>query len=80
MGNADGLSCHSNHGDGSSDNKDVILLKPESFVVTALSVVYLEGEEAQILQDIHSAVCEKELEKLVAKAVKELQCLGVCEL
>ena len=46
MGNADGLSCRSNHGDGSSDNKDVILLKPESFVVTALSVVYLEGEEA----------------------------------
>ncbi|GLB45808.1 putative retrotransposable element tf2 155 kda protein type 1-like [Lyophyllum shimeji] len=52
MGKPDALSRRPDHGDGSSDNADIVLLKPKFFAVRALQGLSAAGEEDQILQDI----------------------------
>jgi hypothetical protein len=53
MGKPDALSRHADHGDGSGDNNDITLLRPELSVIRALKGLTVEGEERDILQDIH---------------------------
>ncbi|GLB43461.1 putative retrotransposable element tf2 155 kda protein type 1-like [Lyophyllum shimeji] len=52
MGKPDALSHRPDHGDGSPDNADIVLLKPEFFAVRALQGLIAAGEEDKILRDI----------------------------
>ncbi|GLB45128.1 putative retrotransposable element tf2 155 kda protein type 1-like [Lyophyllum shimeji] len=49
MGKPDALSRWPDHGDGSSDNADIMLLKPEFFAIRALQGLIAAGEEDKIL-------------------------------
>ena len=52
MGKPDALSRHPDHGMGTSNNADVVLLPLELFRVHTLDGLALEGEEKDILCDI----------------------------
>ncbi|GLB36639.1 putative retrotransposable element tf2 155 kda protein type 1-like [Lyophyllum shimeji] len=73
MGKPDALSRRLDHGDGSSDNADIVLLKPEFFAVRALQGLIAAGEEDQILRDIHRGNREGAQEDVVAKAAAALK-------
>jgi len=53
MGKPDVLSQRPDHGNGASDNEDVILLQPELLAIQALEGVQLEGPKKDILREIH---------------------------
>src|SRR5271168_2450472 len=72
MGKPDALSRRADHGSGSKDNEDILLLTPDLFVVRALEGVELVGEEQEILKDIRRETEDGEKEEAVAKAAKEL--------
>jgi len=67
------LSWRPDYGNGASDNKDVILLRPELFAIWALEGVQLKGPEQDILREIHQENQKGDQEEPVAKAVRELQ-------
>jgi hypothetical protein len=74
MGKSDTLSHRADHGTGAGDNSNVTLLRPEFFTahtVRALSGLSLEGEERNILWDIHKGNCEGKQEDTVAKSADE---------
>ena len=73
MGRPDALSRRADHDDGTSDNEGVVLLKPQSFVVAALSGLTVAGEEVGIVDDIKSAIRESELDEPASRVVKELK-------
>ncbi|GLB43872.1 putative retrotransposable element tf2 155 kda protein type 1-like [Lyophyllum shimeji] len=73
MGKPDALSRRADHGDGSADNADIVLLKPEFFAVRALQGLIAAGEEDKILQDIRQGNCEGAQEDVVAKAAAALK-------
>ena len=52
MGKPDALSRRANHGNGASDNKNIVLLRLEFLVVCALEGVELTGVEQKILFNI----------------------------
>jgi hypothetical protein len=52
MGKPDALSRRPDHGNGSGDNDDVVLLKPELFTIRVLEGLAVEGEEKEIVQEI----------------------------
>jgi len=52
IGKPDALSRRPDHGKGTSDNKDVVLLRPELIAVQALEGLYLEGPEQDMLREI----------------------------
>ncbi|GLB44060.1 putative reverse transcriptase-rnase h-integrase [Lyophyllum shimeji] len=72
-GQADALSRRPDHGDGSSDNADIVLLKPEFFAVRALQGLIAAGEENQILRDIRRGNHEGAQEDVVAEATAALK-------
>jgi len=72
MGKPDVLSWRPDHGNGASDNEDVILLQPELLTIRALEGVQLEGPEKDILREIHQGNQKGDQEESVAKAAKEL--------
>jgi len=49
MGKPDALSRRPDHGKGTSDNEDVILLRLELLAIQALKGIQLEGPEKDIL-------------------------------
>jgi len=53
MGKLDALSRRADHGNGASDNENVVLLQPEFLAVRVLEGVELTGMEQKILSDIH---------------------------
>ena len=53
MGKLDALSRRADHGNGASDNENVVLLQPEFLAVRVLEGVELMGMEQKILSDIH---------------------------
>ncbi|GLB33339.1 putative retrotransposable element tf2 155 kda protein type 1-like [Lyophyllum shimeji] len=73
MGKPDALSRRPDHGDGSSNNADIVLLKPEFFAVRALQGLIAAGEENQILRDIRRGNREGAQEDVVAKAAAALK-------
>jgi hypothetical protein len=73
MGKPDALSRRADHGDGSGDNKDITLLHPELFVIRALEGLTVEGEERDILQDIHCRNRTGVQEDAVAVAAQALK-------
>ena len=52
MGKPDALSWHPDHGDSSGDNTDLVLLKPELFMIRALKGVAFERAEQDVLKEI----------------------------
>ena len=52
MGKSDALSQRSDHGSGSDNNQNLILLTPSLFSVRALEGLQVVGEERDILKEI----------------------------
>jgi hypothetical protein len=73
MGKPDALSRRPDHGDGSGDNNNITLLKPELFTICALEGITVEGEEQDILREVHQRNHDREQEDLVATAAKALK-------
>jgi len=73
MGKPDALSWRLDHGKGASDNKDVVLLRPELLAIRALEGVQIEGPEKDILREIRQGNQRGDQEEPVAKAARELQ-------
>jgi len=61
------------HGNGASNNKDMVLLWPELFAIWALKGVQLEGLEKDILREICQGNQKGDQEEPVARAARELQ-------
>jgi len=68
MGKLDALSRRADHGNGASDNEDVVLLRPEFLAVHALEGVELTGVEQKILSDIRKGNRNGDQEEPIAKA------------
>jgi hypothetical protein len=73
MGKADALSRRVDHGSGSNDNENMVLLDPSLFAVRALEGWVTEGEERDIMKEIRRKNREGLYEDKVMKAVKELK-------
>jgi len=69
----DTLSCQSDHGTGSEDIDNMVLLTLKFFVVRALEGLEAAGEERGILKDIWQGTRDGEKEEPVVRAVRELQ-------
>jgi len=67
MGKPDALSRRANHGNGASDNENIVLLQPEFLVVRALEGVELTGVEQKILSDICKGNRNGDQEEPIAK-------------
>jgi len=74
MGKPNALSKRADHGNGASDNKDVVLLRLEFLAVRALEGVELTGVEQKILSDICKGNRNGDQEEPIAKAARELRC------
>jgi len=72
MGKTDALSRCEDHGSGTTDNQDLVLLQPDLFIVRALEGLSATGEEHTILRAIRRALQEGTKEEPVIKAVEEL--------
>ena len=71
------MSWRLDHGKGTSDNEDVILLRPELFAIRALEEIQSEGPEKDILREIRRENQKGDQKEPVAKAARELrQTLG----
>ena len=72
MRKLDALLQRLDHGKGTFDNEDVVLLWLELLAVQALEGVQLEGPERDILREIHQGNQKEDQEEPVAKAAREL--------
>jgi len=68
MGKPDALSRRADHGNGASDNENVVLLRPEFLAVRALEGVELTGMEQKILSDIRKGNQNGDQEEPIARA------------
>jgi transposase InsO family protein len=73
MGKSDALSRRPDHGSGSQDNSNVVLLNADLFAVRAMEAVAVEGEEREVLRDIRAKVKEGCMDDSVALMVKGLK-------
>jgi len=73
MGKLDALSRRADHGNGASNNENVVLLRPEFLAVCALEGVELTGVEQKILSDIRRGNRNGDQEKPIARAARELR-------
>jgi len=73
MGKPDALSRRADHGNGASDNENIVLLRLEFLVVRALEGVELTGVEQKILSDICKGNQNGDQEEPIARAARELQ-------
>ena len=73
MGKLDALLWRPDHGKGTSNNEDVVLLQLELLAVRVLKGIQLEGPEWDILREICQGNQKGDQEELVAKAARELQ-------
>jgi len=73
MGKPDALSRRANHGNGASDNENIVLLRPEFLAVCALEGVELTGIEQKILFNICKGNKNRDQEEPIAKAAQELR-------
>jgi len=73
MGKPDALSRRADHGNGASDNENVVLLRLEFLAVHALEEVELTGMEQKILSNICRGNQNRDQEEPIAKAAQELQ-------
>jgi hypothetical protein len=73
MGKPDALSRRPDHGSGSADNSDIVLLDAKLFAIRALEGLGMEGEEKEMLRRIRAKVKEGLVEDSVAVMVKGLK-------
>jgi len=73
MGKPDALSQRADHGSGSDDNRDIVLLTPNLFAVRALEGLEVIGQERDLLRLIRRETKSEELEDTVKLAVKALK-------
>jgi hypothetical protein len=73
MGKSDALSRRADHGMGSDDNANIVLLTPKLFAVRALEGLETFGEEQNLLRDVRRGVRDTEPENAVSKVVKDLK-------
>jgi hypothetical protein len=73
MGKSDALLQHPDHGSGSQDNSNVVLLNADLFAVHVMEAVAVEGEEREVLCNIHAKVKEGCMDDSVALMVKGLK-------
>ena len=73
MGKPDALSRRADHGTGTSDNSDIVLLTPKLFAVRALEGLEVVGPELDILRDIRKGVKDPKEEPVEERAI----CCGV---
>jgi len=73
MGKPDALSRRADHGNGASNNEDVVLLRPEFLVVRAMEGVELTGVEQKILSNICKGNWNGDQEEPITKAARELR-------
>jgi len=73
MGKPDALSRRADHGNGASDNENIVLLRPEFLAVRALEGMELTGIEQKILSDICKGNRNGDQEEPIAKAARELR-------
>src|SRR5467141_3076981 len=71
MGKPDALSRRADHGTGTDDNSNIVLLSPKLFTVRALEGLEFIGPEQDLLRDICKGVKHPE-EEPIAKAAQEL--------
>ena len=73
MGKPDALSRRADHGSGTDDNDNIVLLKSELFAIRATEGITVEGEEVEILRDIRRGNREGQFDDSVAKAAAALK-------
>ena len=73
MGKPDALSRRADHGNGASNNENIVLLRPEFLVVCALERVELIDVEQKILSNIRKGNRNRDQEEPITKAAQELQ-------
>jgi len=73
MGKPDVLSWRLDHGKRTSNNEDVVLLRPELLAIRALKGIQSEGPEKDILREIRQGNQKGNQEEPVAKAARELR-------
>jgi len=73
MGKPDTLLRRADHGNGASNNEDIVLLRPEFLAVRALEGVELTGVEQKILSNIRKGNRNGDQEEPIAKAARELR-------
>jgi len=73
IGKPNVLLRRANHGNGASDNKNIVLLWPEFLAVCALEEVELTGIEQKILSDICKGNQNRDQKEPIAKAARELR-------
>jgi len=73
MGKPNALSRRANHGNGASDNENIVLLRLEFLAVRALEGVKLTGIEQKILSNIRKGNRNRDQEEPIAKAARELR-------
>jgi len=72
MGKLNALSRRADHGNGASNNENIVLLQPEFLAVRALEGVELTDIEQKILSDIRKGNWNRDQEEPITKAVREL--------
>ena len=72
MGKPDTLSRRSDHGTGTDDNSDIVLLTPKLFAVRALEGLQFTRLEQDILQDMRQGTKQPK-EEPIAQAAQELR-------
>jgi len=73
MGKPDALSRRADHGNGASNNENVVLLQLEFLAVRALEGVELTGMEQKILSNIRKENQNGDQEELIARAAREFR-------
>jgi hypothetical protein len=73
MCKSDALSRRSDHGSGSDDNTNLVLLQPKLFIVRTMEGLTLVGEEHGILREVKKGFGEAWLEDEVPGAVRKLR-------
>ena len=72
MGKPDALSRRSDHGTGTNNNSNIMLLTLKLFAVCALEGLQFTGPEQDILRDIRQGTKQPK-EEHVARATQELR-------
>jgi len=73
MGKPDALLWRPDHGKGTSDNKDIVLLRLELIAVRALEGLHLEGPERDMLREICQGNQKGDQKEPIAKVARELR-------
>jgi len=73
IGKPDALLQRPDHGKGTSDNEDVVLLRLELLAIQALKGIQSEGPERDILREICQGNQKRDQEEPVAKVARELR-------